>query len=116
MLVWYEVGPWKRMVATRTCYEHNFPAPHFDSVESFIDYRVPVEKFTPLAEFDGSVIVERTAGSPARRHHRLRTDTTPAATAVQVAASCHDSRQRSCAMLPASLKVSPRNSRLTQSR
>lgn len=27
-----------------------FPAPHTDSVESFIDYRLPVQKFTPLAE------------------------------------------------------------------
>jgi hypothetical protein len=48
---------------------HNFPAPHTDSVESFIDYRVPVQKFTPLAEFDGSVIAERTAGEVSARCH-----------------------------------------------
>jgi hypothetical protein len=29
---------------------------------SFIDYGVPVQKFTPIAEFDGSVIAERTQG------------------------------------------------------
>jgi hypothetical protein len=38
-------------------------------VESFIDYRVPPEKFSDLAEFDGSVIVERTAGEVSARCH-----------------------------------------------
>src|SRR5204863_1589505 len=69
MLVWHNVGPWKRMVASRAFYEHNFPAPHIDAVESFIDYRVPVEMFGPLAEFDGSVIAERTAGEVSARCH-----------------------------------------------
>ena len=69
LLVWHDVGPWKRVVASRTFYEHNFPAPHIDSVESFIDYRVPVDKFTPLAEYDGSVVVERTAGEVSARCH-----------------------------------------------
>lgn len=53
---------WKRVVATRTYYNHEFPVPHIDSVESFIDYRVPPEKATALAQFDGSVVIERTAG------------------------------------------------------
>ena len=43
--------------------------PHFDSVESVIDYQVPPEQFTPLAAFDGSVIVERTAGEASARCH-----------------------------------------------
>jgi len=68
-LTWHKPGPWKRIVATNTFYPHNFPAPHIDSVESFIDYRVPVERFTPLAEFDGSVIAERTAGEVSARCH-----------------------------------------------
>ena len=68
-LVWQEPGPWKRIVASRTFYQHAFPAPHIDAVESVLDYRVPVEKFTPLAEFDGSVIVERTAGEVSARCH-----------------------------------------------
>jgi hypothetical protein len=38
-------------------------------VESFIDYRVPVEKFTAIAQFDGSVITERTAGEVSARCH-----------------------------------------------
>jgi hypothetical protein len=72
LLIWHEVGPWKRMVASRAFYAHNFPAPHHDSVESFIDYRAPTAKFTELAEFDGSVIAERTGAKmveEARRYY-----------------------------------------------
>jgi hypothetical protein len=68
-LVWHKPGPWKRIVASKTFFRHDFPAPHIDSVESVIDYRVPVDKFTPLAEFDGSVVVERTAGEVSARCH-----------------------------------------------
>jgi hypothetical protein len=69
MLVWYEAGPWKRIVATKVFYAHDFPAPHIDAVESFIDYTVPPELFSALAEFDGSVVVERTAGEVSARCH-----------------------------------------------
>jgi hypothetical protein len=69
LLIWNQAGPWKRVVASRAFYDHSFPAPHIDAVESFIDYRVPVDKFTPLAEFDGSVVVERTAGEVSARCH-----------------------------------------------
>jgi hypothetical protein len=69
LLTWYNVGPWKRVVASRVFYHHEFPAPHFDSVESVIDYRVPPEMATPLARYDGSVVVERTAGEISARCH-----------------------------------------------
>lgn len=68
-LIWHQRGPWKRIVASRAFYEHRFPAPHIDAVESVINYRVPPEKFSALAEFDGSVIVERTAGEVSARCH-----------------------------------------------
>src|SRR5690606_16981155 len=68
-LVWHGRGRWKRIVASKAFHRHDFPAPHTDSVECVIDYRVPVEKFTPLAEFDGSVVVERTAGEVSARCH-----------------------------------------------
>jgi len=68
-LLWHKPGPWKRIVATRTYYQHNFPAPHIDAVESVIDYHVPPEKFAALAQFDGSVIAERTAGEVSARCH-----------------------------------------------
>lgn len=68
-LTWQKPGPWKRIVASRAFYSHHFPVPHFDSVESVIDYRVPPEKVTALAQFDGSVIVERTVGEVSARCH-----------------------------------------------
>lgn len=68
-LTWRKCGEWKRIVASKTFYQHDFPAPHQDSVESFIDYRVPVDKFSELAAFDGSVVVERTAGEISARCH-----------------------------------------------
>ena len=46
LLTWHEAGPWKRVIASRTFYQHDLPAPHIDAVESVIDYRVPVDKFT----------------------------------------------------------------------
>jgi hypothetical protein len=74
LLTWHDVGPWKRVLASRVFFQHAFPAPHFDSVESVIDYRVPPEMFTPLAEYDGSVIVERTAGEVSARCHDEQTN------------------------------------------
>lgn len=68
-LTWRKCGEWKRIVASKTFWQHDFPAPHQDSVESFIDYRVPREKFSDLAAFDGSVIAERTAGELSARCH-----------------------------------------------
>jgi hypothetical protein len=68
-LTWHHRGPWKRIIATRGFYRHNFPAPHIDSIASVIDYRVPVEKVSDLAAFDGSVVVERTAGEVSARCH-----------------------------------------------
>lgn len=68
-LVWNEAHPWKRLIAARTFFQHDFPTPHTDSVESVIDYQVPLGMFNVLAEFDGSVIAERTAGELSARCH-----------------------------------------------
>lgn len=68
-LTWHRVGPWKRVVATKAFFDHEFPTKHIDAVESVVDYRVPPEKFSALAEFDGSVVVERTAGEVSARCH-----------------------------------------------
>ena len=68
-LTWHRRGEWKRIVASRAFFQHDFPAPHQDSVESVIDYRVPPGKFSDLAAFDGSVICERTAGEVSARCH-----------------------------------------------
>jgi hypothetical protein len=53
-LTWHKRGQWKRIVASKVFYDHHFPAPHIDSVECVIDYRVPPEKFSDLAAFDAA--------------------------------------------------------------
>jgi hypothetical protein len=68
-LIWHRVGPWKRVIATREFFPHEFPAPHVDAVESVLAYDVPPAFATPLAEFDGSVVAERTAGEVSARCH-----------------------------------------------
>jgi hypothetical protein len=72
LLIWEGVGRFKRVIASRAFYQHDFPVPHTDSVESVVDYHVPIEKFGPLAEFDGSVVVERTAGEASARCHDVQ--------------------------------------------
>jgi hypothetical protein len=69
LLIWHDAGPWKRVEASRAYYEHQFPVPHIDSVQSVLDYKVPPEKLTPLGRFDGSVIIDRTAGEVSARCH-----------------------------------------------
>jgi hypothetical protein len=69
LLVWHRVGPWKRIVASEAFWRHDFPAPHYDSVESVLDYFVPTDLYGALADFDGSVVVERTAGEVSARCH-----------------------------------------------
>ena len=66
-LFWYRNGPWKRTIVTRDVVTHNFPAPHSDFLTQVIDYRVPPEKLAELARFDGSCLVDRTAGEAAAR-------------------------------------------------
>jgi hypothetical protein len=46
---------------------HDFPAPHSDYLTQWIDYAVPVEKFADLGRFDGSCLVDRTAGEAGAR-------------------------------------------------
>ena len=46
---------------------HRFPKPHNDLLEQSIDYAVPIERFSDIAAFDGSVIIERTKGEVSAR-------------------------------------------------
>jgi len=62
LLIWHESGPWKRTIITSDETAHDFPTPHTDYISQTINYDVPVEKLPELAEFDGSLIVFRTAG------------------------------------------------------
>lgn len=68
--IWYDNGDWKRTVLSSKPIEHKFPKPHQDVLLQTINYDVPVDKFDELAEYDGSVIAERTAGELSARCDR----------------------------------------------
>lgn len=67
MLLWRNNGPWKYTKVSRETIPHRFPMPHPDLLEQAIDYRVPVDKYDDMARYDGSVIIERTAGEISAR-------------------------------------------------
>lgn len=67
MWVWHDNGDWKRTVLSSKPIDHKFPKPHQDVLLQTINYDVPVDKFDDLAEYDGSVIAERTAGELSAR-------------------------------------------------
>jgi hypothetical protein len=69
LLIWNDRGPWKRIVAYREFDSHEFPAPHNDSVESFLQHAVPSDKASEITAFDGSVVVNRTRGELSARCH-----------------------------------------------
>lgn len=66
-LLWYRSGPWRRILLTSDEVVHNFPTPHTDFLTQYIDYRVPPEKASELQAFDGSVLIDRTAGEMGAR-------------------------------------------------
>jgi|GEM_PF-3461526 len=67
-LVWYNTEDgWKRTVLSSEEIPHNFPAHHTDFLEQSINYKVPVHLYSRVAEFDGSIIVERTRGEISSR-------------------------------------------------
>ena len=61
-MFWYRIEAWARMELTADEIVHNFPTPHTDYLTQYVDYPVPAHKASELVEFDGSVIVDRTAG------------------------------------------------------
>ena len=67
MLIWYNNGPWKKTILFKEEVPHHFPKVHTDLLQQFIDYKTPVDKFDDLAQYDGSVIVERTKGEISAR-------------------------------------------------
>jgi hypothetical protein len=62
MVIWNNAGPWKRTIIYKEEWQHDFPKGHKDYVEQFIDYEPVEDKFDEIAKYDGSVILERTAG------------------------------------------------------
>jgi len=66
-LISFNNRPWKRTILYRDVVQHDFPMPHPDLLEQFIDYQAPLEMYDELAVYDGSVIVERTKGEISAR-------------------------------------------------
>jgi hypothetical protein len=73
-LTWDRRGPWKRIVAHREPSKHNFPAPHVEAVECFIEFHIPPWKVSDLVRFNGSVVVYRTLGEISVRGHDEETN------------------------------------------
>jgi hypothetical protein len=61
-LFWYNNHPWKRTELSKDVVLHHWPTVHTDFLTQVIDYRVPPEKFDEIAQFDGSIICDRTRG------------------------------------------------------
>ncbi len=67
MMMWNNTGQWKKTVVYAKEFKHDFPMPHTDVMEQWIDYKVPQEKFSDLAKYDGSVVCNRTNGEISAR-------------------------------------------------
>jgi hypothetical protein len=62
MLVWYNNGPWAKTVVYNHEVAHNFPKPHTDVLQQWVGMAVTEGKVDNIFQFDGSIIVDRTAG------------------------------------------------------
>lgn len=67
MLVWHKNGPWKRTILYKEEVPHDFPKSHTDLLQQYLDYKAPLDKYDDLAEYDGSVVLERTNGEISAR-------------------------------------------------
>jgi hypothetical protein len=67
MLIWTNNGTWLKTIVYKKGMKHDFPMPHMDVVEQWINYRVPPENFDELAMFDGSITANRTNGTISAR-------------------------------------------------
>lgn len=66
-LTWYHNRPWKRTEITSDVVQHHWPTVHTDFLTQTIDYRVPPEMVGMIAQFDGSILVDRTKGEVSAR-------------------------------------------------
>lgn len=70
MLRWNDVGQFEHIVVEKEAVEHQFPMAHKDVLKHVISYKVPADKMDELAQFDGSLLVDRTKGTLAARCDR----------------------------------------------
>ena len=69
-VMWGKTGPWKRTLVFRVEVAHQFPKAHMDVMQQWVDYKAPLDKYDELAAYDGSVVLERTAGEMSARCDR----------------------------------------------
>ncbi len=62
-LVWTDKGPFKEIILLNEEIQHDFPMPHKDYLLHVVELKVPTDKVGELAEFDGSIVVDRTRGT-----------------------------------------------------
>lgn len=62
MLIWYNNGPWAKTIVYNKEVPHNFPKPHTDVLQQWVGMAVREEKIDNIFQFDGSIMVDRTAG------------------------------------------------------
>lgn len=67
LLVWKDKAPFTRISVTKEGVRHLFPMEHQDVLTEEISLAVPIDKLTELAQFNGSLIVDRTKGTVAAR-------------------------------------------------
>lgn len=67
MIIWKNNGMWLKTVVYKKEMKHNFPHPHSDVVEQWINHRVPTDNYDELAMYDGSVTANRTNGTISAR-------------------------------------------------
>jgi len=61
-IIWHNNGPWKYTEIMNQETEHNFPMPHKDAMHQAVNYKVDPSKADDILEYDGSIILNRTAG------------------------------------------------------
>ena len=66
-VVWYNEGPFKRIMVSKTEVPHDFPKPHMDFMEHTIAYNVPLKKIDDLIAFDSSLSINKTVGELSAR-------------------------------------------------
>ncbi len=70
MMIWRESGPFVKTIVYSDPVQHNFPVPHEDVLEQYVNFEVPPEKMDELARYDGSVVVFLTDGLMSARCDR----------------------------------------------
>lgn len=67
MIIWNNNGIWLKTIVYKNEMNHNFPNPHTDVIEQWVNYSVPSNNYDELAFYDGSVTANRTNGTISAR-------------------------------------------------